>query len=297
MPGLNRFQMLQHAKPEITKFFSETKKDIFSPQDIARIILEKSMEWRLAKVTTEEDFARFLKERNILKEIKITFSGQDKEVFRYVKGDVSNYQIALSLNRQSYISHYTAVFLHGLTNNIPKRVYTNTEQSRKSNPPNKSNLTQEKIDSAFSKPMRKTKNIATFFDNSVCLINGKNLNRLGVSEIPVANATIPVTNIERTLIDIAVRPDYCGGVYEVQEVYAMAKGQISSNRLLATLKKIDFIYPYHQVIGFYLEKAGYKEEILRLFEKEDKLFNFYLAYDMKDKQFSKRWKLFYPKGL
>ena len=68
--------------------------------------------------------------------------------------------------------------------------------------------------------------------------------------------SIPTTNIERTLIDIAVRPVYSGGVFEVLKAYKMAKDKVSINKLAAYLKKIGYVYPYHQVVGFYLEKSG-----------------------------------------
>ena len=40
---------------------------------------------------------------------------------------------------------------------------------------------------------------------------------------------VRVTDLERTLIDIAVRPEYAGGVYEVLNVYRLAKGKVSAN--------------------------------------------------------------------
>lgn len=61
-----------------------------------------------------------------------------------------------------------------------------------------------------------------------------------------------MTKLERTLIDIAVRPNYAGGVHHVLEAYAAAKSRVSVNVLLATLQKMEYVYPYHQVIGFYI---------------------------------------------
>ena len=61
------------------------------------------------------------------------------------------------------------------------------------------------------------------------------------------------TNLERTLIDAAVRPVYAGGVFEVRKAYQLAKEKVSVNRLAALLQKLNYIYPYHQAIGFYLE--------------------------------------------
>jgi hypothetical protein len=94
-----------------------------------------------------------------------------------------------------------------------------------------------------------------------------------------------------------VRPNYSGGIYEVLHAYEAAKDRVSVNRLMATLKKLDYTYPYHQAIGFYMEQAGYNESVLKLVEKMEIKYNFYLTYKMKEPDYSKRWKLYYPRGF
>ena len=206
------------------------------------------------------------------------------------------YKTPLKLRKNSFLSHYTAMYLHNLTENIPKNVYTNQEQSKK--PSNKNyDLQQKNIDKAFSKPMRKTNHIVFFDDFNSYMLNGKNTERLGVTEIEVDGENLLITDIERTLLDVSIRPGYGGGVEEILEAYINAKGQISINRLLAYSRKMDYIYPYHQVLGFYLEKAGYKESQLKILESMDIEYDFYLNYNMKNPSFSERWKLYYPQHL
>jgi hypothetical protein len=60
---------------------------------------------------------------------------------------------------------------------------------------------------------------------------------------------------------------------------------------------MDYIYPYHQVLGFYLEKAGYKESQLKILDNMDIEYDFYLNYKMENPSFSERWKLYYPGHL
>jgi len=108
---------------------------------------------------------------------------------------------------------------------------------------------------------------------------------------------VRVTGIERTLIDIAVRPAYSGGVGEVAHAYVAAKGRFSSNRLSAMLSQLDFTYPYEQVIGFYLQRADYPQSAIHLFRRKSFKFDFYLAHGMRETEYVKEWRLFVPRGF
>ena len=93
------------------------------------------------------------------------------------------------------------------------------------------------------------------------------------------------------------KPDYAGGVYSVLGIYKNAIPRISINKLVAILDNLDFIYPYHQAIGFYLEKAGVSDNKLRLLSNKEKEFDFYLTYEISEKQYNSKWKLYHPKGM
>ncbi len=296
MGRLSRIQILQHVKPiiveELNNFLTLHSKNHFTVNDLKEILRLNKQDWKLAKITTYIDFINFLVDKKVLKQISIKLP-RDLITERYIMGDISEYELALSINKQSYLSHYTALYLHELTENVPKNIYTNMEQVKKATNYN-AQLRQESIDQSFSRPMRTTNQVAEFNDFKVYLLNGKNVDRIGVTDITLEGVVLPITNMERTLIDACVRPDYAGGAHEVLNAFKAAKGKISVNKLLAMLKKMDFIYPYHQIIGFYLEKSGYAEKSIRLVEKIEKNYNFYLTYAMKNTNFSSRWKLYYP---
>jgi len=218
-------------------------------------------------------------------------------MIRYTWGEVSTYELVLSWHPSSYLSHYTAVYLHDLTEQIPKTLYLNVEQSRKGSFSN--SLTQSGIDAAFKRPMRKSKAVAQFRNFEICLLGSMGVGNLGVVESSGPDGEgIRLTNVERTLIDITVRPGYAGGVFEVLKTFRNAKGKVSINRLVAMLKRLNYIYPYHQAIGYYLERAGvYDEASLGLLRKHEMNYDFYLAHGMKDPEYSREWRLFFPKGL
>lgn len=294
MARINRYQVMQVSKPLISKYFGQLKEKIYTPEDIHNIFYDNREEWRFLKVTKIGDFIKFIIENKLVKEIKIKMPNNTVKR-RYVKGKVSVYKIALSIDSDTFLSHYTALYLHNLTDNIIKDIYTNKELTKKTVRVNK--LIQENIDRAFSRPMRVSKQIASFGEYGIFLLNSKNFEKLGVIDSKIDKEVIYLTNIERTLIDAVVRPNYAGGVTEVLNAFKKAKGKFSVNKLKAMLKKMNYIYPYRQTIGFYLEKAGYEERLIKLFEDFEIKYNFYLTYKMKQKDFNDRWKLFFPKGF
>ena len=116
-------------------------------------------------------------------------------------------------------------------------------------------MVQENIHRAFVGKQRQSNLIYEFEEYKITVINGKSTNRLEVVPIVSADSEVlETTKLERTLIDIAVRPSYAGGVFEVLEVYKRAKNNASISVIITTLKKLNYLYPYHQIIGFYMER-------------------------------------------
>ena len=110
-------------------------------------------------------------------------------------------------------------------------------------------------------------------------------------------AKIRVTNLERTLIDIALRPYYSGGVEKVLDAYKLALGSVNVTQLAEYLTQLNYVYPFHQAIGWYMEKAGYSDKQLKPFRSQSKLRLFYLTHKMQNPILDTAWKIFVPSHI
>ncbi len=293
MAGQSRLQI---AKSDIVKTFEEASKRVYWPSDISLVLEQNRAFWRLAKDTTTAKFLEFLLNKTDLhlESLEPLNHLNVSAISRYVWKEASAHEVALSMKRDAYLCHGTAVSLHGLTDQIPSRIYVNSEQSPK---PKSGHLTQEGINRAFAGKQRESQFIFKFGESEALLLWGKNTGQLEVREVEHAGAKLRVTGLERTLIDIVVRPSYAGGIFQVLDAYRGAKDRVSVGTLLATLKKLDYVYPYHQAIGFFMQRAGYSKSQYGRLKSIGLKYDFYLAYGLKDKEYDSDWRLFFPKSL
>jgi hypothetical protein len=285
---------LDIAKTAVTAHFEHSAARVYSRVDLASILDANRDRWKFAQGTTVRAFIAFLLEKTKLREIRL-YSRKYPALLRYSWGEPSPYQLGLSARGEAYLSHGSAVFLHSLTDKFPKTVYINREQSAKPRPPS---LTQEALSRSFSAKQRRSNYIFEYGDWRFILLSGKSTGRLGVQQMkgPEGEA-LECTCLERTLIDIVVRPAYAGGVYEVLEAFRTARTRMSTEKLKGLLKKLDYVYPYHQAIGFYMERAGYSRKLCGQLREFGLPYDFYLVNGMADVDYNDRWRLFYPKGF
>lgn len=296
MANISRFAI---AQKNILKYFTDTQRNVFTNAEVAGIFDSKRGQWGLPATMNTDKFVNQLIKAGF-QEVQLDFPNTPARKL-YTIGDVSAAEIASQAFPKAYLSHYTAVSFLGLTEQIPKTIYVTVEQSKKNidTAEARSSLTQERIDSAFNKPQRFSEASAIWNDTKIILLKGKYTGNLGVRSVGEGRH-LRLTDLERTLIDITVRPSYSGGLFEVLKSFRLAgeSGKVSLNKLLSYLIRLDFIYPYHQAIGFLMERSGaYKEQQLAKLRALPRPFKFYIAYDIKDKEFSKEWNIYYPKSM
>src|SRR5690606_18658625 len=114
-----------------------------------------------------------LQKRKLLKEIEFGPNSRREKRFLYNKNKVSPQNLALLLYPNSYLSHFSAVMYHDLTDEIVKSIYINKEQSEKQNNNRPQKIPQQNIDKAISKPMRTTNNFFDYNEQRIYILNGK----------------------------------------------------------------------------------------------------------------------------
>jgi predicted transcriptional regulator of viral defense system len=298
--------MIQLKKNLITKTFQKTKANIFTFAELSRLIHEHIQQWTVenaeqipaeALVSPKSHAANALADAivkaGILEKAVLPFPfRQDTRCFF---GKVDPLDLVQSLTHDGYFTHFTAIYLNNLTEQTPKTIYFNVEQRLSGG---QGQLTQEALNRAFKAEARLSSNVVEYKGTRIVKLNGRNTNQIGVLSKRRPNAgAVRVTDHERTLIDATVRPVYSGGPAVVARAFELAKESVSVNKLASYLRKLRYVYPYHQAVGFYMERAGYEAPLLKLMGQFPIEFDFYLLHGMKSPVLNKRWRLYVPKGF
>jgi hypothetical protein len=293
-PPLRNARPTPQIGPDIAQQVRSELGPVVGTPELRAFFAARRHEWHLPKTLRFTKFVESLINNTEYIEVEL-HSEIYMSMKRYSYGEPNPYVLGTSLRKDSYLSHGSALELHGLaTPNAT--VYVNKEQTVK--PPPGGGLSQKSIDRAFAGKGRVSRYVLEWNDYSFVLLNGKSTSRFQVENMQVqGGATIDVTGLSRTLVDAAVRPAYCGGIQVVANAYRAAKPKASAKSILDTLGELNYAYPYHQAIGFYMQCAGYGESELDLVRALNTGFDFYLGNAMLQPKYSTEWKVYYPAAL
>jgi len=299
-PKAERLALVADHAAAIGAVLADQRPRSLRVDDVRRLFERHRRDWDLPASLRPNEFLEVLVEEGLLQPVRLRHENEayrDRESPRFLVDGCTALEIASSLRTNGYLSHGTAVFVHGLGEQVPRTFYVNDEQSAK--PPPSGELTQAAIDRTFARKQRVSKFVLRHGDDRFTILNGKRTDGLGVVEITgPSGEPLRVTDLERTLIDIVVRPVYAGGLYEVLVAYeyAVERG-VSVERLVELLGALGHRYPYHQSVGFMLERAGADPKLLEPLRELGLEYDFYLSYQMPEPVLDASWRVHHPEGF
>jgi hypothetical protein len=289
---------LEKIKLELDTWFSERAPAIYHEESLVNLLEAKRTEWRIPNYIGRWRFINFLLENTSLTQIEALSVGNRREgtILRYGWGPVDPFLLGLALRKRSYVSHSTAMLLHGLTDQLPQTLFMTTQQRPWAD---SNSLSQVAITQAFSKKQRESNTAYKALNYRYVILEGRftDSSELSFLRSPQSNSPVLASGLERTLVDICVRPSYSGGVFQILEAYKRARILTDTKKLLSILTSHSFSYPYQQAIGFYMEKAGYPETDFSPFCQMVSAYDFYLAYGLIETTYVPKWRLYVPRGF
>lgn len=180
-----------------------------------------------------------------------------------------SYYIASRLFKNYYISHFSAAFLHGLTDQIPSTVFVSTTEKYeyKPRPPHKFQF-------IYMSPQKLT---------------------FGCMKRNYRGVEIVISNIEKTLVDVIDKPKYAGGLSIVYEIVNRARRTVNLRLLfeyVLKMKKKSLV----QRMGLLTELSGYQwtSQQIEQFQKyvgKNKSYLDPLANKKQIDGYSRKWQL------
>lgn len=146
-----------------------------------------------------------------------------------IGGPMHEYEIGTALIVPSMISHFSAFHFHHLTDQIPRIIYIST-----------------------SKRLGSLSSIREINGITYHLIQIKPDYFFGQIDVWIGETKVPISDVERTLLDGIRHPQFCGSFSEVLTAYETAKNHLNLPKLIqyaqrldiATVKRLGWVLQY-----------------------------------------------------
>ena len=230
------YNMKKSSPPQGTKSMTLVKQlaehgyRVFSVQDVQELNIKENLE-----IISIKQALRTLSSKGWIHFIRRNLYALDAALLGGVP--INEFEIATHIAQPSAISHYSAFYIHELTEQIPRVIFTS-------------------VPTGTSLPRTKRGELYTYEGVRYQFIQVKKEEFFGMSHIWHGNAKIPVTDLERTLLDGLAKPKYCGGFADV--IHAFTVKDIDVKKIISYALKLNVSVAKR--LGWVLEKTGYKDE-------------------------------------
>ena len=160
-------------------------------------------------------------------------------------GSLHAFEIAMKLVHKGAVSHRSAMFHHGMTDQILNRVYITAPRVVEAN--------------------RSTKSIYRINDTHFNVRRVQADHYYGIKRIFIGEISVWITDLEKTLIDGLSDPNLCGGLREVLHAFLHVRDSINPETMFNYLKKEPLVIAKR--VGWILENIGILAELQVVLER------------------------------
>jgi len=159
------------------------------------------------------------------------------------------FEIATALVHPSAISHWSALHFHGMTEQIPQRVYVTTTKAMN-----------------LSRSTNRGQRDASTEINGVIyeFIKIKPDRFFGIKDYWVGESKVPITDPERTLLDGLAAPKYFGDWAEIYSAFESHLSKLELNKMVDYAIKLGVFIAKR--LGWILEKLEVEDSLLKKLE-------------------------------
>jgi predicted transcriptional regulator of viral defense system len=154
---------------------------------------------------------------------------------------VHEYEIAMALVNPAAISHWSALHHHGLTEQLPRKVFVLT-------------TTDVSVPRNRRPRPEKDKQGLQVGDMTYQFVQVKPERYFGTEKVWIGEARVTITDTERTLLDGLIRPQYCGDFAEVLYAFTASIADLDLRRITEYAQKLDVATAKR--LGWVLEHQG-----------------------------------------
>ena len=158
------------------------------------------------------------------------------------------FEIAMALVAPAAISHWSAMSHHGLTEQVPRRVFVLT--------------TARAVPRLRGKKAMPSEPGYPVGETAFQFVQVKPERFFGIDQVWVNESRISITDPERTLLDGLMAPQYCGDFAEVLHAFERRASKLDVERIINYALKLDAATAKR--LGWILERQGIASDHLEL---------------------------------
>ncbi len=258
------FKSMSGLEQKLYFYLGENDKRVFTIKEIVKIL---NISYPHAR-----NIASDMVEKNVIERVK---NGLFVRIPESVILNKKQYRedailIAAKSNKKSFLSHYTALSIHGISERYTTNIYvTSTKHQR--------NIKYHEIFIKYTQIIPKK-----YF---------------GIKNISYSNEKIKISNLERTVLDVTTKPKYAGGWIETINCLKNID-KINHEKMIKYIKKYDNKTTARK-IGYLFDKLDNLNPPKKIVEKIKKFSGSNELYFDKSKKgiHDKKWRLTVPKKI